>query len=230
MISEVNFSRGYSFFWTEHTPWINDYVSSINKGLVERIYLPIDITDDTIHRSINNVVAFTLFKNIVTKCGNGIDIAMEEAKSIMMHYPRNSLESYTLTKEYQQIIKLQSDRLTEQYSNLKVKFYPEFPGCGIMESCQGDLYYNKTLVEVKAGDRGFLSSDIKQLIVYCALNWLSNKPINIENVELFNPRQGLYWNSGITDMILSISNVPMEDLFDQIGKYLSSMSEEIELL
>jgi hypothetical protein len=39
-----------------------------------------------------------------------------------------------------------------------------------MESCQGDILNNETLIEIKAGERGILSSDIKQIITYCALN------------------------------------------------------------
>jgi len=98
-----------------------------------------------------------------------------------------------------------------------------------MESCQGDIFYNETLVEIKAGERGILSSDIKQIITYCALNWLSNHPKKIINVEFYNPRQGILWVSELEELIMSVSNLPIEDLFDQIGKYLINMSEDIEL-
>ena len=65
MISEVSFSRGYTSFWTEYTPWIGDFVGSINKGMGLQTQSPITVTDDAIHRSINNIIAFTIFKNIV---------------------------------------------------------------------------------------------------------------------------------------------------------------------
>jgi hypothetical protein len=229
MISETSFSRGYSFFWTENTPWIGNFVSSINVGFVERVFSPIAILDDPGHRSINNVVAFTLFKNILSGNNDSIDDAFRESIRIIENYPRNNLDSFNLTDTYRQIIKTQSIRLIKQYSGLEIEFFPQFPGCGIMESCQGDLYYDKTLVEVKAGNQAFKPSDIKQIIVYCALNWLSKNPLNIENVELINPRQGTLWRSSLSDLIFSISNLPMEDLFDQFGKYLSSMSEDIQL-
>lgn len=230
MISETSFSRGYSDFWTEHTPWINNYVSSMNVGLIERVYPPLDITDDAGHRSINNIVAFTQFKNLISKVEDtSIETAFEESKRIIKNYPRNNLESYILTDIYCQVIKYQSSRLVNQYSNLKVEFHPQFAGCGIMESCQGDLKYGKTLVEIKAGCQPFKPSDIKQIIIYIALNWLSNRQLDLEFVELFNPRLGTLWNSSISDLIYSISNLPMEDLFDQAGKYLSSMSEDIKL-
>lgn len=227
MISETGFSKRYSSFWKENVPWINDYVRSINVGLVDRLFAPIEI-DDKDHRSINNVVAFTLFKNTAIIKNDDIILAFNEARSIVKNYPRNNLETYSLTDCYIKIIRDQSSRLFSQFGS-KVEFYPQFPGCGIMESCQGDLFYKETLVEIKGGERLFTPADIKQLVVYCALNWLSNNNYNICCVELFNPRQGTFWSSSVKDMIDSISNIPMEELFDQIGKYLLSMSEEVEL-
>jgi hypothetical protein len=229
MISEVNFSRGYTSFWAEYAPWINDYVSSINKGMIVRLQSPILIGDDTVHRSINNIIAFTLFKNVITENNNKLNDAFTEATGIVLNYPRNNLSTYSLIGDYIEIIKEQSERLISRYRDKSVEFYPEFMGCGIMESCQGDLFHKNTLVEIKAGERGILSSDIKQLIVYCALNWLSKKPLSISQIELYNPRQGILWESSLNEMIMSISNLPTEDLFDQIGKYLSGLSEDIEL-
>jgi len=229
MISEVSFSRGYTSFWTEHAPWISDYVSSLNKGLVERLEYPIELGDDTIHRSINNIIAFTLFKNVIEKNDSDIEKAFVEAKKIAANYPRNNIESYILSEEYAKIIQRQCERLVRRYKGKSAEFYPQFSGCGIMESCQGDIFYNETLVEIKAGERGILSSDIKQIITYCALNWLSNHPKKIINVEFYNPRQGILWVSELEELIMSVSNLPIEDLFDQIGKYLINMSEDIEL-
>lgn len=229
MISEVSFSRGYTSFWTEHAPWISDYVSSINKGLVARLEDPIELGDDTVHRSINNTIAFTLFKNVITEQNNDIEKALLEAQKIVANYPRNNMETFVLSDDYMKIIQRQCKRLVKHYIDKTPEFYPEFSGCGIMESCQGDLYYNETLVEIKAGERGILSSDIKQIITYCALNWLSSNPKSIKYVEFYNPRQGILWESKLEELIMIVSNLPIEDLFDQIGKYLINMSEDIEL-
>jgi hypothetical protein len=229
MISEVSFSRGYTSFWAEYAPWLNDYVSSINKGIVERLQYPIEIEDDSIHRSINNIIAFTLFKNVIVNSDNDIEKAFVEAKKIAANYPRNNIESYTLSESYKKIILSQCKRLVERYKDKSTEFYPQFSGCGIMESCQGDIFYNETLVEIKAGERGVLSSDIKQIIIYCALNWLSKNPKIIKRVEFYNPRQGILWESELEELIITVSSLPIEDLFDQIGKYLINMSEDIDL-
>lgn len=229
MISEVSFSRGYTSFWTEYTPWIGDFVGSINKGMGLQTQSPITVTDDAIHRSINNIIAFTIFKNIVKFKNDNIEDAKDEAFAIAKNYPRNNLETYSFTNANYQVIKQLANRLAYQYKDKVVEFYPQFWGCGILESCQGDLHYDDTLVEIKAGERGLLSSDIKQIITYSALNWLSRKPMIIKQIEFYNPRQGILWKSNLNDMILSISNLPPADLFDQIGKYLSVLSEDIDL-
>jgi len=228
MISEISFSRGYSSFWSEHAPWINEYVNSINQGFIERLQNPIEIGDDSKHRSINNVMAFTLFKNIITKVSDNFEIALEESINIVKNYPRNNLESYKLTDDYKKIINNLVTRLVKRYENKNLTFYPQFAGCGIMDNCQGDIYYNEILAEIKAGERNLVVSDIKQIITYCALNWLSTNRINITNIEFYNPRQGILWESNLSDLFYSISSIPMEDFFDQIGKYLSNLSEDIE--
>jgi len=229
MISEVSFSRGFASFWTEYTPWLGDYVSSINKGIGVRIEVPIEIGNDTIHRAINNVVAFSLFKNLIEHNEDSVEKAFTESVDIMKNFPRNNLETYKLSNEYKVIITILSKRLINRYKQRSPEFYPQFSGCGIMESCQGDLLYDDTLVEIKAGERGLQSSDVKQIITYCALNWLSGSPLLISQIEFYNPRQGILWKSELSDLIISVSSLPLEDLFDQIGKYLSELSENIEL-
>jgi len=230
MISEVSFSRGYGSFWSEYTPWLGDFVSEINKGIASRIQNPIfSHIDDTTHRSINNTIAFCLFKNSITTGNKNIRDAYNEGITIVRNYPKNNITSYSLSDEYIEIITEISNRLINRYKNKTIEFYPQFLGCGIMESCQGDIYIENTLVEIKAGERGFQTSDIKQVITYCALNWLSEKSLNIERIEIYNPRQGILWESDLSDLVLSVSSLPLEDLFEQIGNYLSGLSEIVEL-
>lgn len=229
MISEVSFSRGYTSFWIEYTPWLNDYITSINKYFVNSLYTPIEVQEDPSFRSINNVIAFTLFKNIIKFNDNNLSKSFNEASAILKNFPRNNLEDYSSDALQNEIINIQTKRLIENYKGKDILFSPQFNGCGILESCSGDIFYNDTLVEIKAGERMFTPSDLKQLIIYCALNGLSNSKIKIINIELFNPRQGLCWKSSLNDVIFSISDLPIDDLFNQIGKFLINLSEEVEL-
>src|SRR5688572_23421659 len=47
---------------------------------------------------------------------------------------------------------------------------PRFPGCGWLGECAGDVLAEGTLFEVKAGQRAFRSTDVRQVLIYCALN------------------------------------------------------------
>lgn len=231
MISEKNFSRGYTSFWAEFTPWLNDYVSFLNEGFVTNIEQPLHYVDDVNHRSINNILAFTLFKNAIENNNNDILMALDEAKIIASNYPRNNLETYTLMDTYEQIVLAQTDRLLRRYRDKNLEFYPQFSGCGIMESCEGDILSENSLIEIKAGTsaKGILPSDIKQSLVYSALDWLSENSKNIIHIELYNPRQGIFWESNIEELIKTVSNHTFEDFFDQFGKYLVNLSDEIQL-
>ena len=97
MISEVNFAKNYSSFWTEYTPWVKDYVHSLNSGLIEHLYTSLEEKDDPKYRSINNVTAFTLFKNTVYLNNNDIDKAFVESVRILKNYPRTNIDTYQLT-------------------------------------------------------------------------------------------------------------------------------------
>lgn len=229
MISEKTFARGYSSFWTQNTPWLSDYISFLNKGSVDRIFKPLESLDEPKHRSINNSAAFIDFKQKIIgeelEMSKIIGIASESLK----HLPRNELNTYELNKIHSSIILEQSKRLINTYSSKTLTFAPQFKGCGIIANCQGDLYFDDVLCEIKAGERNIHSSDIKQLLVYCALNWLSEEKINIKNIEIFNPRQGIYWNSSLIKLMDNISALPMENLFEEIGHFVYTASEEIEI-
>lgn len=228
MISEKTFARGYSSFWTQNTPWLSDYVSFLNKGSIDRTFKPLDSLDEAKFRSINNSAAFIDFKQKILGEELEISKVIEIAAESLKHLPKNELDSYELNDIHSKVILEQSKRLNETYSGETLLFAPQFNGCGIIANCQGDLYYDDVLCEIKAGERNIHSSDIKQLLVYCALNWLSEEKINILSIEIFNPRQGIYWHSTLNSLMDNISTLPMEDLFEEIGHFVYTASEEIE--
>lgn len=227
MISEKTFARGYSSFWTEFTPWIQEYVSYINKGEIQRKFRPINSLDISKFRSINNTAASIHFKNRVNKGNTDLEIVLKEAENFLKFLPKNELESYILNEINSQIIIDQSNRLFEIFEQFELSFDPKFKGCGIIANCNGDLYYDNVLCEIKAGERNIKSADLKQLIIYCALNWLSEDRITIDHIEIFNPRQGIYWTSSLKEVIRNISILPLEDLFEELGYFVSTSSEEI---
>jgi len=229
MISEIALSKGYTSFWEEFFPWLARYSQTINKDLSTRLYAPLSLSDEPQHRSINNIIAFTHYKNLCVDKAFVFKKSVVKAKQVASKFPRNSLSSYRLTPINLKIIMFQVDKLLYYYGEGTIVF-PSFPGCGVLSNCIGDIIKGNKLIEVKAGERGIIMSDLKQLIIYCALNWLNKiNPYQIEEVELFNPRQGLRWTLNLRIFLNTISDFSLEELFDNMGKYLSDMSNEIVL-
>ncbi|WP_340331985.1 hypothetical protein [Microbaculum marinum] len=98
---------------------------------------------------------------------------------------------------------------------------PIFSGCGYIDSSEGDIINDGRLFEIKAVDRPFRSSDIRQLITYCALNHLSNQ-YDIKRIGVFNPRRGVYFSLPVRVVSREISGQTEQELFDNIVNAVSS--------
>lgn len=102
-----------------------------------------------------------------------------------------------------------------------LEFQPTFAGCGIVETCQGDVLVGKTLIEVKAGARNYRSIDLRQLLTYCALNFAS-KTRDISSICLVNPRRGLYIVKTIDEVCASMAgrseSVVLATIVDQLSE------------
>lgn len=92
-----------------------------------------------------------------------------------------------------------------------------------LSDSQGDLYYDSTLVELKAGQRNFIVEDIRQLLVYILLNFLS-KQYELRRVELLNPRTGQYFEMSLDIFIKRTSILSLEDLSIEFSNYLFTLS------
>lgn len=71
----------------------------------------------------------------------------------------------------------------------EVEVAPEFKGCGVVDKSHGDIAHDDWLFELKCVDRNFRGSDLRQLLVYCALDF-SQHGSRLEKVGLINPRRG----------------------------------------
>jgi hypothetical protein len=101
-----------------------------------------------------------------------------------------------------------------------VVFQPRFAGCGLVEACDGDVFAEATLIEVKAGDRNYRSIDLRQVLTYCALNFAS-KQRDIASVCLVNPRRGVYFLRSLDQICGAISGHSEATVLAAIVEYLS---------
>ena len=227
MISETKFARGYSSFWMEYFPWLNSYTKSINEYHLDKSLSSVPEMDQPEHRSINNTIAFFHYRNLISDSNYSIEASKEEALQYMKRFLGNNVSTYNFGKYDKDVISMQIKNL-QKIPKCDLTLDPPFPGCGIIDNCKGDILQGNKLIEVKAGSRFIQPADLKQLIVYYALNWVSSTiKYDIRQLEIFNPRVGYFWTVKTDELFYSVTNEPKEVVFEQLVKYLVVQSEEI---
>ncbi len=231
IISEKKFAQAFTSFWKEHLPWFSNYYSTIN-ALGKRFGRPIEIEEASDQVYINNIIATSHFENILKDPDCKIDKSFKDSIPIIDAFSKQKRMDYSLTDDYREIISKQAERLISKYNNMLVH-NPSFPGYGVMGNCRGDLLCGTTLVEIKANRQGnrkpFKPEDFRQLLVYCALNYLADSKYVINKIELFNPRMGYVWQSDLEEFIYIVTDSTSSELFESIGDYLSELSDSIDL-
>ena len=105
---------------------------------------------------------------------------------------------------------------------------PTFPGCGWLMECSGDVISGSASYKVKAGQRGFRSLDVRQTLIYCALNFAA-KQHDIASVFLVNPRLGVFIEADLEDLCLSLSGAPAVEVLAAIVEYCSGVKIDTTL-
>ena len=98
---------------------------------------------------------------------------------------------------------------------------PFFPGCGWLNDAEGDVLSGNVLFEIKAGERHFRLSDIKQLLCYCALDF-SGKVYGVETIAiLVNPRFGTFIREDLETLCQRAAGSNTADVLGEIVNFLS---------
>lgn len=98
---------------------------------------------------------------------------------------------------------------------------PVFNGCGFVDASEGDVIYGTSIYEVKTVERLFRSSDIRQVLIYAALNFASRQ-FNVDKIALVNPRRGQFCELDLEIVCSEISGLTSEELFANIIDAISS--------
>ena len=178
---------------------------SIINELGFRLFLEIwekrDITNQQIHDLANDV------KKYIS------EIARREDDVILM--PPSAEE----IRESKDIAKSIS-KFFSRFKGDPLLFWPEFPGCGIIQKCKGDILKGNTLIEVKAGDRTFRITDLRQVLTYCCLSFASRK-YDLCSVILLNPRRGVFYETSIDELVKACAGVSAIDFFTDMVAFIS---------
>ncbi|HRF81871.1 MAG TPA: hypothetical protein PL070_17465 [Flavobacteriales bacterium] len=120
------------------------------------------------------------------------------------------------------IARLMAERLFRLYGKKHdTRMRPSFLGCGVLFAAEGDVHYEETLVEVKAGSRSISVYDLRQLLVYAALNDRS-KEYPIRSLEICNPRTGFRWHERLAVVAENIAGATSVEIYNEIIDYVSS--------
>lgn len=232
MISERRFAKSYSSVWQEIMP-LSDGYWAVENLLTKREAAPVKSLTPAQYRGLVNELGFRTFRKIchdrtkITR--DSIILATADEYATAATYinrladdgvPPVSADRSTIVREAAQI----ALRLLGFFpDNRSIVLNPKFDGCGIVDSCEGDLIYGNCLFEIKAGDRNFRISDLRQLFVYCSLSY-SKGPLEYARIGLFNPRSGKAWTRDIDTVCISVSGLRANDLLPRIVDFISTNS------
>jgi hypothetical protein len=208
------------------------FIRKMNLQLYEREFPVLSSKVVPGRRGLVNEVAFSIFCQLQDRLTQprwedaNIQRAMREATEKVASLEKVSVEKIEAMNDVeikdcdQQVKRLQTFFI-QQSKRQPLIVRPRFPGAGIIDSCEGDVMFGSNLFEVKAGQRTFRAVDLKQLLIYAALNRSAHMTPIIE-LGLFNPRMGISFRSSIDSICLEISGCAAAELLPEIIRILSS--------
>jgi hypothetical protein len=221
MISERKFAITYTSLWREITPSADNFVRHINLAS-ERFVAPYKSTSQPFLNGAINETAFRLCRNMWGRAEQNFKTASKDAQSTWSEVCRwlgeEPVGRYKLTNRVWQDVYTISRNIHSfilENTAIDVVFEPVFPGCGVISQCFGDVIVDEMLVEVKAGDRGFRATDLRQVFIYCALARAIGAPL-ITTICLMNPRWGVSWTSSVDDAATGCGASSSAELLDDI--------------
>ncbi|MCB0413330.1 MAG: hypothetical protein KDD50_03295 [Bdellovibrionales bacterium] len=229
MISERQFAHKFSNFWSSTTPMITSIVKQVNSNLYQNYLEPIKLKGLDSRRGLVNETGFLIFhfESLTRRLNHSpsqksIDQATATAQKKIERLEGTAVDSISQEELTESIALYQSLYFFWEYQLNKraISTLPFFPGCGIVEGCEGDILAGDTLFEVKAGDGNFKGVDLKQVLTYCALSKNSDSQL-IKSIGLVNPRQGKYFLIDIDELSFLISGLSSSDLLHKIVLFLA---------
>jgi hypothetical protein len=244
MISERSFSRAFHSFWSELLPLLTPrFVSLFNEAYQKdlsdssnNLLLPLTISPGAKRPDIIAEFAFRL-----AQLAHEYNVDLHELRLHKQLVATAQNEAFKLIQKYEGIKSASTDPLSDEEltegfrlcvryealysafpSGSDIEFCPKFHGAGFLNSSEGDISIGDTLIEVKTTTRRGSGKDLKQLIVYLALDANTGKK-SWTHIGLFNPRRGTFHRAEIDPLILRISGgKPRSDVLAELIAFAES--------
>jgi hypothetical protein len=225
MISERTFARSFASFWDELLPLLTpSFVHIISEVYKERLTDDFGFMLDPIPRradadsAVIAEFAFYLTKSAM-EAGMTIKAAYDDERirneafktaalvvsyyEGAVQYPRTdlredeSLEGFEIAQNYRYFFEQVPVKGT-------IEFLPRIRGAGFLQNCQADLAIGPALFEVKTVNRNLASKDIRQLIIYLALQAATGER-KWSWGGFFNPRKAEYRQFAVDEVLAQVS-------------------------
>lgn len=229
MISEKQFAVLYTSFWAAVLPLGETAVRRMNLR-VARVFNPLQADAPAAYNGFVNELAFRLVE--LSYRGGAGSVGEESVPEVyastegyIMRLPRASVpasrrEREAAIRDAVVIGERLAGMIGDARGERSITFRPQFSGCGRLDACQGDVLIGDELWEVKSGDRQFRQTDVRQILIYCALNHAA-KTRPIDRFSLVNPRAGIVADGTVTDLVHDIAGCDPGTLFDEIIEYVT---------
>ena len=241
MISERTLARGFESVWKSLFPMLTPtFMRTFNEDFLKSIASSCTNNFSTLQfktesPEVVSEFGIQLAKNLVQSEISFEDIrvdraamtqAWNQAQSLVSRYegmPEIEFETQLSENYIDQGIYLAKNLIacTESIDGM-IEFYPCIPGANAISRCEADLSIGETLVEIKTVSRKFRSRDLKQLLVYLALDWI--RGAKWKKGCLLNPKEANWADFEVDTLVRLLSGRSASDTFrdfiDAIGSNL----------
>ena len=196
-----------------------NYVKHVNMGGYDRYDPPIRRETNRARHFLINELAFKCFANGVapSKSASETIYAHLQEKwgarlpsNMAIEEPLSDLERHDLSELVNRLVIYR-----RAIDNGPAEFEKVIPAFGRLENIEIDILTDKSIFEVKAGERPFRSIDFRQLIIAAAV-----LEFRRPKLVLINPREGVVWTENMTDFIETVCLRSMSELVSEIHFHL----------
>ena len=245
MISERQLARGFRGLWNEVLPVLTPHFMRLfneaySRGPADGISA-VPSRPDT-DPAVVAEFAFHVARLAHERVGSfrGVadnDIILSDAESTALslideyenvkHAPPTSLsqnarsEGLLLVRNYEVFL--------ATYSSQEIEFRPDIPGSGFVDACTADLSIGSTLFEVKTIERNIGSKELRQLLVYLALQSATGEK-RWSQAGFFNPRRGLVYEFSVDKIIPLMSGGRLaSEVFHDMVQFFGTRDIQLDL-
>ena len=239
MISEKEFSSGFSSFWSDCLPLLRpQLIAEFNlrgSPMLERsgtVSRPLASKRDKSNNDVIAEMAFGLFADAVNSRKDVLALATDKGKledigrsairrvfRLRSHWGKKMSEIEMPADEVVELAVRLESFFASRTSADSIVIQPPFKGCGLLESCFGDIFAAKCLYESKMVDRNLRSVDLRQLLSYCALNYRSSQ-YSIERVAVVNARRAITYEFTLEELARRTAAKGAGELLHLIAEFL----------